>query len=118
MTNQSTNTTPDNEANNQPTVNERLDERLDDLTSFMESIGWEFDENGYTFDDNYINFRTAEMLRQSLTSLIKELVAEAKPSKKHVGDEVAENRSYTGERLFNATIDEYHSNLLKALEEV
>ena len=55
--------------------------------------------------------------KQAITSLIKELVAEAKPSKKHVGDEVAENRSYTGERLFNATIDEYHSNLLKALEE-
>jgi len=56
--------------------------------------------------------------KQTITSLIKELVAEAKPSKKHVGDEVAENRSYTGERLFNATIDEYHTNLLKALEEV
>lgn len=56
--------------------------------------------------------------KQALTSLIKELVAEAKPSKKYVGDEVAENRSYTGERLFNATIDEYHNNLLKALEEV
>ena len=56
--------------------------------------------------------------KQALTSLIKELVVEAKPSKKHVGDEVAENRSYTGERLFNATIDEYHTNLLKALEEV
>lgn len=56
--------------------------------------------------------------KQSLTSLIKELVEEAKPSKKHIGDEVAENRSYTGERLFNATIDEYHTNLLKALEEL
>ena len=56
--------------------------------------------------------------KQALTSLIKELVAEAKPSKKHVGDEVAENRSYTGERLFNATIDEYHTNLLKEFEEV
>ena len=56
--------------------------------------------------------------KQAITSLYKELVAEAKPSKKHVGDEVAENRSYTGERLFNATIDEYHSSLLKELEEL
>ena len=56
--------------------------------------------------------------KQALTSLYKELVAEAKPSKKHVGDEVAENRSYTGERLFNDTIDEYHTNLLKELEEL
>lgn len=55
--------------------------------------------------------------KQALTSLIKELVVEAKPSKKYVGDEVAENRSYTGERLFNATIDEFEQNLLKALEE-
>ena len=93
-------------------------ERPDDLTRFMKSIGWEFDENGYTFEDNYINFRTANILRQNITSLYKELVAEAKPSKKHVGDEVAENRSYTGERLFNATIDQFEQNLLKALEEV
>jgi len=56
--------------------------------------------------------------KQAITSLIKELVADAKPSKKHIGDEVAENRSYTGERLFNATIDEFEQNLLKALEEV
>ena len=56
--------------------------------------------------------------KQAITSLIKELVAEAKPSKKHIGDEVAENRSYTGERLFNATIDEFEQNLLKALEQL
>ena len=85
--------------------NERLDERLDDLTSFMESIGWEFDENGYTFDDNYINFRTADMLRQALTSLIKELVAEAKPE---------EMDSFYEKPI----VDEFEQNLLKALEEV
>ena len=79
--------------------NEKLDEILDDFFT----IGTE---------------RHVSELKQSITSLTKELVAEAKPSKKHVGDEVAENRSYTGERLFNATIDEYHSNLLKALEKV
>ena len=56
--------------------------------------------------------------KQAIISLIKELIEEAKPRKKHVGDEVAENRSYTGERLFNATIDEFEQNLLKALEEV
>ena len=78
--------------------NERLDEVLDDFFT----IGTE---------------RHISELKQAITSLIKELVAEAKPSKKHVGDEVAENRSYTGERLFNATIDEFEQNLLKALEE-
>ena len=50
---------------------------LDDLTSFMESIDWEFDENGYTFDDNYINFRTAAMLRRSIQELIDRKVKEA-----------------------------------------
>ena len=56
--------------------------------------------------------------KQAIISLIKELIEEAKPRKKRVGDEVAENRSYTGERLFNATIDEFEQNLLKALEEL
>ena len=65
---------------------------------------------------NY-NERLDDELKQAITSLIKELVAEAKPRKKHVGDEVAENRSYTGERLFNATIDQFEQNLLKALED-
>lgn len=78
------------------------DERLDELLTELRSGTINFDDRA----------------KQAITSLTKELVAEAKPSKKHVGDEVAENRSYTGERLFNATIDEYHTNLLKALEEV
>lgn len=80
--------------------NERLSEILED------------------FYDGDIRQSDMGKAKQAITSLIKELVAEAKPRKKHVGDEVAENRSYTGERLFNATIDEYHTNLLKALEEV
>ena len=91
--------------------NERLDKRLDDLTSFMESIGWEFDENGYTFDDNYINFRTADMLRQALTSLIKELVAEAMP-------EPGTNLTSYEAQMFIISTEEYRQNLLKALEEV
>jgi len=81
--------------------NERLDEVLNSGDGVLHCCG-DYQEDA----------------KQAITSLIKELVAEAKPSKKHVGDEVAENRSYTGERLFNATIDEYHTNLLKALEEV
>ena len=86
-------------------------ERPDDLTRFMKSIGWEFDENGYTFEDNYINFRTAEMLRQAIISLIKELVAEAKPK----------NNWLEGSDLFygqDEGVGEFEQNLLKALEEV
>ncbi len=91
--------------------NERLDEIFNTLPvhGIISSDG---------IRDDYwdaVNARTK--LKQALPSLIKELVAEAKPSKKHVGDEVAENRSCAGERLFNATIDEYHTNLLIALEE-
>ena len=104
--------------------NERLDGILDRVLSQESSREGGYAE--YYADD--IEYRESlpygnqlanqGELKQALTSLFKELVAEAKPSKKHVGDEVAENRSYTGERLFNATIDEYHANLLKALEEV
>ena len=102
-------------------------ERLDDLTSFMESIGWEFDENGYTFDDNYINFRTANILRQAITSLIKELVAEARINElKHlVNDDGIWHQDMT--RKFPQKIrleerikelEKFEQNLLKALEEV
>ena len=66
---------------------------------------------------DYHTFDAKFELKQEIASLIKELVEEAKPSKKHIGDEVAENRSYTGERLFNATINQFEQNLLKALEE-
>ena len=108
--------------------NERLDERLDDLTSFMESIGWEFDENGYTFDDNYINFRTANILRQNITSLMKELVAEAKPLLKERTastefttwdgkTKVVKTFESETDSGFNKAINEFEQNLLKALEE-
>ena len=91
--------------------NERLDETVERIRRGMHrELGSTSPhlEAGYTRDE----------AKQAINSLTKELVAEAKPSKKHIGDEVAENRSYTGERLFNATIDEYHTSLLKALEEV
>ena len=90
--------------------NERLDGVLEDLGDYHEHL---YDNMWLAANGEY----TKNDAKQAITLLIKELVAEAKPSKKHVGDEVAENRSYTGERLFNATIDEYHTNLLKALEE-
>ena len=104
-------------------------ERPDDLTRFMKSIGWEFDENGYTFEDNYINFRAAEMLRQAITSLIAELVAEAKPTnytpKGHHPDACLNHEKYTSaccgcqkQRARLQEIDEFEQNLLKALEEV
>ena len=91
-------------------------ERPDDLTRFMKSIGWEFDENGYTFEDNYINFRAAEMLRQAITSLIKELVAEAKPGIHPYLDSKIDG-GYA-QVIYGAGVLNYQNNLLKALEEV
>ena len=88
--------------------NERLDELL--LTTLRE-MSREVEAYGYLDSKNYLPEK-----REAITSLIKELVAEAKPRKKHVGDEVAENRSYTGERLFNAAVYEFEQNLLKGLE--
>ena len=90
--------------------NERLDELMPCDCKFLKGFAWRKGDPC----EGCIN----GMLKQATTSLFKELVADAKPSKKHVGDEVAENRSYTGERLFNATIDEFEQNLLKALEEL
>ena len=89
---------------------ERLDELL--LTTLRE-MSRELEAYGYLDSKNYLPEK-----REAITSLIKELVAEAKPRKKHVGDEVAENRSYTGERLFNAAVYEFEQNLLKALEQL
>ena len=92
-------------------------ERPDDLTRFMKSIGWEFDENGYTFEDNYINFRTANILRQNITSLTKELVAEAKP--KDYVDYYANDPIERGRKIsYDEAVREFEQNLLKALEEV
>ena len=92
-------------------------ERPDDLTRFMKSIDWEFDENGYTFEDNYINFRAAEMLRQAITSLTKELVAEAKPEKKSTEDYGSWEEGHRNAG-WNNCLEHYEANLLKALEEV
>ena len=91
-------------------------ERPDDLTRFMKSIGWEFDENGYTFEDNYINFRTANILRQNITSLMKALVAEAKPGiHPYLDNEI--DGGYA-QAIYGAGVLNYQNNLLKALEEV
>lgn len=54
--------------------------------------------------------------KQAITSLIKELVAEAKPKKRNtdVGD--AYQRTFCGE--YNKGINQFEQNLLKALEEL
>ena len=90
--------------------NERLDEILDDFFT----IGTE---------------RHISELKQAITSLIKELVAEAKPTnytpKGHHPDACLNHEKYTSaccgcqkQRARLQEIDEFEQNLLKALEEV
>ena len=74
--------------------NERLDEIVDTLNQFA--------------PDQLVEEMRAQA-KQAITSLIKELVAEAKPIETD-DDEYADG--------WNDAIDQYHTNLLKALEEV
>ena len=74
--------------------NERLDEILDDFFT----IGTE---------------RHISELKQAITSLIKELVAEAKPEVR-VFDDGINDATYFQQKI----VDQFEQNLLKALEEV
>ena len=88
--------------------NERLDEIL------FESI-----ESAATYTHNvsaeeadYIQERT----KQALTSLIKELVAEAKPHKRLPDDSPTADEDLVNYG-YNEAINQFEQNLLKALEE-
>ena len=78
--------------------NERLDKILADHREWMRGIR-----------TDHLVGTSSEATKQSITSLIKELVAEAKPIETD-DDEYADG--------WNDAIDQYHTNLLKALEEV
>ena len=78
--------------------NERLDEIVDTLNQFA--------------PDQLVEEMRAQA-KQAITSLIKELVAEAKPEIK-VFDDGINDATYFQEKKVN----EYHTNLLKALEEL
>lgn len=83
--------------------NERLDELL--LTTLRE-MSRELEAYGYLDSKNYLPEK-----REAVTSLIKELVAEAKPK----------NNWLEGSDLFygqDEGVGEFEQNLLKALEEV
>ena len=80
--------------------NERLDEVLDDFFT----IGTE---------------RHISELKQAITSLIKELVAEAKPEKRtpdYYSDSIDLYSRQCAANSWNKAIDEFEQNLLKALE--
>ena len=81
-------------------------ESLDEIIRFVNI-------KGYVGGDN--------KLRSDITSLMKELVAEAKPCKYSSGeyilnvDGIGEVDGYEG---YNQAIDQFEQNLLKALEEI
>lgn len=77
----------------------------EDRTSCTERNNWE----GYNFAYERLEYEA----KQALTSLIKELVAEAKP-------EPTKYEKYNSDCLegFNIATDQFEQNLLKALEEV
>lgn len=80
--------------------NERLDELLGTMLKANNLHILPFDKN-------------IAQAKAAITSLIKELVAEAKPEIK-VFDDGINDATYFQEKKVN----EYHTNLLKALEEV
>ena len=83
--------------------NERLDEIL-----HTAKVNWK------TSPDEIFDKGVTAYAKQAITSLIKELVAEAKPELQNTED-VAETYSAQG---YNLAINEFEQNLLKALEEV
>ena len=88
--------------------NERLDELL--LTTLRE-MSRELEAYGYLDSKNYLPEK-----REAITSLMKELVAEAKPAIKP--QFFCQGCDKSEERGHNLAIKEFEQNLLKALEEV
>ena len=70
MTNQSTNTTPDSGANNQPTVNEQLDKILGNLWDTAINIG-----SGSDWNRNKITEAKAKIQRLTVEAELSELNA-------------------------------------------
>ena len=67
-------------------------------------------QNAYTVGQQFGT--TTEELKQAITSLIKELVAEAKPKT------MPSNLSPENYERCERVVNQYHQNILKALEEV
>ncbi len=88
--------------------NERLDEILDNVLIGMYCTNPDGD---FVPLDDSKNVLRAEA-KQAITSLIKELVAEAKPKT------MPSNLSPEDYEKCERVVNQYHQNLLKALEEV
>ena len=82
-------------------------ERLDGVLDFVENYGVSASTDGFDKADSRAK------AKQALTSLIKELVAEAKPEVR-VFDDGINDATYFQQKI----VDQFEQNLLKALEEV
>ena len=89
--------------------NERLDELMPCDCKFLKGFAWRKGDPC----EGCINGR----LKQAITSLTKELVAEAKPREYQKGD-FKGSEPDRRKKAFNRAIDQFEQNLLKALEEV
>ena len=92
--------------------NERLDDVLDNVLIGMYCTNPDGD---FVPLDDRNNVLRAEA-KQDIASLIKELVADAKPNKKP--QFYCQGCDKSEERGHNQAIDQFEQNLLKALEEV
>ena len=103
--------------------NERLDEVLETVIAEAFIFGNLALGKGVDIKlpDNNHELPPKEKAKQAITSLMRELVAEAKPGKYSSGeyilnvDGIGEVDGYEGH---NQAIDQFEQNLLKALEEV
>ena len=84
-----------------------LDEQMEELATYL----WVKYGRAGTMDD------FVREAKQALISLIKELVAEAKPSKRLPDDSPTADEDLVNYG-YNQAINQFEQNLLKALEEV
>ena len=82
-------------------------ERLNEILTHLAVEAWHKME---TSDKTLYELGTIAEAKQAITSLIKELVAEAKPPHVH--------GTTVGSGQFNRGVSEFEQNLLKALEEL
>ena len=91
--------TPTEQKGGKPMTN--YNERLDDVLTELRSGTINFDDKA----------------KQAITSLIKELVAEAKPEQQKI-ENMGDTFKVDWARGYNVATDRFEQNLLKALEEV
>ena len=100
--------------------NERLDRVLCKLTTGYtreELLSYSEEDTGLDEFEVKEELEAVDEAKQALTSLIKELVAEAKPEKKSTEDYGSWEEGHRNAG-WNNCLKHYEQNLLKALEEV